>query len=303
MASNQIVSSVEMSTVPEYASFPNFGLLPKEIRFMIWEASLEPRLIHLEYGIGVFDARNPPDFLYLLGGDFPYEHFTMESIERPAEPYYTGYISPSTATSPAALAVHRESRELLISIGYIPWTIVSYWGVVKRIMWCPSIDILFFPPKQGGNPVLGLTKGRYFDVFLKQFPHEARQVKNLALPGRYWPSIGRQFPMDPKNDLAKLEALSKLIVVLDKAHERQYVITGRSQATFGMVQDDPWVIPTSIEECLQEALSGMQNIPHAPVNRTIPSVKLAWSENDVIKGLYVQQELTLRCYPCEHIAS
>jgi len=172
---------------------------------MIWAQSLEPRVISLECEVDSFDIRHPPNFLYLLGGDIPYTHFTMNTQERPTEPYFVAHLYPSHIQSPPVLAACQESRQIALSSGYQPWTIESYTRGSLDIMWNPNVDVISL----GREPFLHDSAS--FSIFLNQFPKQAKEVQRMATRSTHW-RISRYNPLHDLYPLTYFQALRELFV-------------------------------------------------------------------------------------------
>jgi hypothetical protein len=249
----------------ELITFSYFCLLPKEIRFMIWEHLLEPRLIELEFHTYNLDIWDPPRFLYLLGGDFPYEHFTMESTERPAEPYYTGHLFPRRVTPPAGLAVHRESRDFFLSFGYRPWTLGIPLCKPMIVMWCPALDTILFPPDRRCYP-------RYLEVFIQQFPTQLKELESIALPSLYW-SHNSIFPIDLKL-LFKFEALKEFVLLLSKEHERDFIVVEEGLEIWNQPDNRSWTLSTAVHESLRRAFDTLSHSEPSKENLHPPELRV-----------------------------
>jgi hypothetical protein len=174
---------------------------------MIWAKSLEPRVISLECEVHSFDIRNPPNFLYLLGGDIPYTHFTMNTQERPTEPYFIAHLYPPQRTipSPSVLSACQESRQVGLSSGYQPWTVESYTRGSLDIMWNPRVDVISL----GREPFLHDSAS--FSIFLNQFPKQAKEVQRMATRSTHW-RIGHYNQFDDLYPLTYFQALKELFV-------------------------------------------------------------------------------------------
>lgn len=270
---------------------------------MIWEVSLQPRLIKLENSTYVLDIRHPPTSAYLLGGDYPYEHFTMDDAQRPPEPYLTGHLFPTSMVSPAALAVNRESRQCLLSLGYRSWALEHPRFGTKQIMWCPSVDTILFPTRtsyyDGGFPNYNR---RFLNMFMQHYPTQAAQCHRVALPSSYW-SYDRTFAADIGLFLSEFTNLEEIIMVLNEKHERTCVNIEKSLAMPGHVSRSPWIVPKAIEKSLRKSLTTLPRSTYGKENKKFPSVRVIWSERDITSWSSGERELALRCYPCERFPS
>ena len=209
------------------SAFPLFPLLPKELRTSIWEHAITPRVIPFERQLYYFSPQHAPSFIYLLGGDYPFTHFTFETLERPNSPYYTAHLEPVNVQYPTILEVCHESREAAIAQGYKPWHITNHRRKVKNLMWNPKIDVVFLKDSNisgARHPLSAPRPG--LDLFFEQFPEQVREVQKILFWSSYWPRF-LQFSTDILIPLMRFETLKEFIVIIDDTWERDCLDDGR----------------------------------------------------------------------------
>jgi hypothetical protein len=226
--------------------FPRFPSLPKEIRLIIWELSLTPQLISVTSQISPFIPHHAPRFLYFLGGDPPFQNFTLDDNIRPNEPYYTALSYPSSSTPPPLLSTCQESRAVALGKGYVSWKVANEHNVteVREMMWNPGIDVIYFRSQEEERQLFRDE----IDLFCKQFPVQAAQIQRLATVSSWWSTgawkVGCPF-MDPKVLLA-FEELRDLVVVMDDKVDEGYMKRLGSECWEHNVE---WMrIPLGLEE-------------------------------------------------------
>ena len=159
----------------ETSLFTPFSRLPRELRLLIWKRTFDQRLIKLERQIRPFRPQHAPEPLYLLGGDFPYQHFTLETPTRPTSPYYTLLFAPGQVTSPVAFSVCHESRQAGLSQGYKRWTFTDQNEKVRDILWHADLDTISLPLRVD-------PKFDDLNLFISQFSEQLGEIKKLAVP-------------------------------------------------------------------------------------------------------------------------
>jgi hypothetical protein len=192
----------KMSNLNSFTCFPR---LPKELRDIIWSHSLLPQLISLSCTVYTFTPQNAPLFMYLLGGDEPFTHFTMDTPERPTSPYYTAHLEPVGIVTLTAFSVCRESRSLAYSKGYQARRMAHRDGKVRDLIWNPFKDTVLLLAE--ADPL------RYLDLFFEQFPTQAKEIQKLALPR----SFGRS-STETDIQFMNLPALGELLIMFDKEY-------------------------------------------------------------------------------------
>lgn len=264
---------------------------------------MEPRLISLEYSTHDLDTEHPPTSAYLLGGPSPYLHFMMDAARRPPEPYRTGHIFPPDE-SLTALALNQESREFFLSLGYRPWTLKHPRLGTKDIMWCPAIDTVLFPTMKPGYD--GGFSDHYvrrcFDIFIQHYSAQAAQILRVAFQSSYWPQT-RQFAIDLGLFLTEFANMEEIVVVLNETHEKNCVIIEKTVAHMGQTVRGPWTVPRAIKDSLRGSLRTLQLPTHDGKRRKAPSVRIVWSEGDIMSRSGSEHQWALRCYPCEYFPS
>jgi len=232
-------------------------------------------------------------FLYLLGGDYPYTHFTFHTERRPTEPYYTVGLIPVQADSPATFSVCRESRAVAQSSGYKLWRFENAYGRSKEIMWNPKIDtILLHTQVFFDKSVL--------DVFVAQFLLQLKEVRRLAVWSNLW-LRDDEFPLRRLSHLTLFDSLKEFIVVVDEEWERKISTEiGVHRVPFQQQQSTPWIIPQVVNEALNEAKKrAAWSFPNSKTpgkNWNVPVVRVVRDEGGILTG--ENKEMALRCFPC-----
>ena len=248
-----------MSNLTTFDYFPH---LPKEIRDMIWQHSLTPQLISFRCKIYNFAPRHAPAFIFFLGGDEPYTHFTMEDIPRPCSPYFTAHLEPVNINAPGALSTCRESRNLAESKGYKAWRMVHHDGKIRDVMWNPSKDTV----------LLVETDSRHsFDLFLEQFPTQVREVQRFAIS---LPKTTRLW-----RPLTNFSALVKLCIFVDRDLWEEWSKDQWKQ------QDSRF--PDNVRRRLREGrMRYLENYQewHGPHPIEVPRVTVAWNYDMILRG-------------------
>jgi hypothetical protein len=166
------------STSRTFTLFPQ--LLP-EIRLLIWEHALQPRIITFTCTLYSFNVRNAPQALYLVGGDAPYSHFTMDVPQRPTSPYYIVQCYPDDVASPPLLGTCHESREVALRHGYKPWLIENESLGTREVVWNPELDVISLAMAEKSLQVDELC----VDVFVSLFPEQTREVRRLVVESEH----------------------------------------------------------------------------------------------------------------------
>jgi hypothetical protein len=155
-------------------SFHLFPHLPLEIRLLIWELSLVPRIIPLycdKFGASATTSTLVRHFWN------PHLSFTISENQSFLDKniHFTTSIS---LTRVPALSACQESRQAAVNRGYRPWKLKSRNDDgVRDVMWNPNIDVVSFEGSyKEWIPCL------YTNIFSTQFPAETKVVQNLALP-------------------------------------------------------------------------------------------------------------------------
>jgi hypothetical protein len=221
--------------------------------------------------------------MFLLGGDEPYTHFTMETPERPSSPYFTAHLEHVEAATPVALSVCQESRRLALSKGYKAWRIERGDRKVRDLMWNPSMDTVLFVDAYASH---------CFDLFLEQFPEQVKEVENLALPDSFWlaHNVIKPFTkMKLWQPLMNFTALKRLFVRLDKESWESWVGELRRM-------DDPSsLFPNNVGRDLYDAAKEeyQENYPElcGPIHVDVPTVSVMWSYDLVPRGEHIELQL------------
>jgi hypothetical protein len=224
---------------------------------MIWQHSLIPHFISLSCKIYNFASQHAPSFIFFLGGDEPYTHFTMEEIPRPSSPYFTAHLEPVEVSAPSALFTCRESRHLAQSNGYKAWRMVHHNGKIRDVMWNPSKDTVLLVEADARHS---------FDLFLEQFPTQVREIQRLAISQfnltRLWPS------------LMNFTALIKLYLFVDKSFWERWSSEGSRFSKN---------IRKRLREARKQYLENYQE-SRGPYPIDISRVSVAWNHDMILRG-------------------
>ena len=261
--------------------FPN---LPKELRLQIWEHTLQPRALTLHCATDRSAGAIEPFLLKLFVSSPRRTIFPLNKQDAVDE---LVRLSPSNIPPLGALAACEESRSVALSRGYRAWRMDNKAGEVLDVMWHPDIDIVCF-----SGPHLRLLPQLYTEIFYLQFPHEATEVRKIAIPSSHWrESWGER--LDRIEHWLKFGSLREIILVVDKAFETKIVrrLEEHQQPNEG---GGPWFVPGNIEEALEKA-----KLMKPGIDWQVPSVRVVRDEASVLK--VHDLELALRCYPCEDL--
>jgi hypothetical protein len=169
-----------MSTPTTFTLFP---LLIPEIRLLIWEYAIQPRIITFSCELHNFNVRHAPQSLYLVGGDAPHAHFTIDVPQRPTSPYYLVQCYPGSVASPALLSTCHESRQVALTCGYKPWSIENQSLGTRDMMWNPALDVISLASIDKSQDI----DEQCLDVFLALFPEQVREIQRLVVETDHWP--------------------------------------------------------------------------------------------------------------------
>jgi hypothetical protein len=276
--------------------FDLFSQLPEELRLIIWSLSLTPQLISFRCHLSNFSPQYAPPFLYLLGGDPPYTHFTANDQVRPAEPYFTAFSYPSESSSPSVLSTCRESRFVALSGGgYKAWRVGNKEGKIRDLMWNPAIDVIYFPNQNCRNYFQG-----EIELFGRQFLEQAKEIQKIAVLSSLWtPYPGRIIGLTSW-EMRGFSKLGELIVVLDEEFERGYVLDEPKNGQ--RYTQEAWNIPRDIQKSLtpiKEDFTESSETGGEPSERgdwRAPEVRVVAIEEGILRG--DSCEMRLRCFPC-----
>lgn len=275
-------------------SFTLFPELPSEIRLLIWGLSLTARVITMKCELSGFSPQDAPEFRYLFGGDPPYTHFTVGVVPHPNEPYYMGHLYPFRVTSPAAMSVCHESRDVALRAGYKRWNVRHpVWGS-RKIVWNDSWDVLLFEK----HPLL--SEDTILDLFVEQFPGMTRKVERIAMSSSLWPFWNRA-NINPVNNILDFKALRELVVVVDQKMEKDCSKQIRDLRSGRNSEEDAWVVPEAVIDSFEGIrrsylLSGSRKRLLAET-WTSPEVRGVSSQSQILTE--DSEDLKLRCFPCE----
>jgi len=260
--------------------------LPRPVRNIIWEKTLIPQVISLQYR-RVFHAER----------DNVQYTFPIRLSPQAGDICAFLYILCTDISPIASLCICQESRNYALSQGYRAWELQDKSGRTRRVMWNPVRDTVFFD---------GLTQnlGKHFfydDVIAQQFPAEVMQVRFLAVLSSHWPcEVSHKAPLVcqdrrtlPASSL-QFKALSEICVVLDAPYESGYVRSIKSSSTRSVNIQPPltsWRVPDDIEK---EFRMEKENLPESDSN--VPKVRFVRSQDRIVNGS--RESGILRCSPC-----
>jgi hypothetical protein len=160
----------------EPTSFTLFPFLLPEIRLLIWEYAIQPRIITFRCQLYGFNIQKAPQNIYLVGGDPPYEHFEIGIPQRPTSPYYLVQCYPPNVASPPLLSTCHESREVALRCGYKPWRIENEALGTRNLMWNPRLDVISLDT----NLRRRFIQESCLEVFVELFPEQVREIHSLV---------------------------------------------------------------------------------------------------------------------------
>ena len=263
-----------------------FGL-PKPVRNILWEMTLTPRVLSLQYR-RVFHAECD---------DIQCCTLSIRPSPQTDDTCSFMYISCNNISSIPCLSICREARSYALSRGYRAWRLQDTLGRTRNVMWNPDLDTVFFD---------GLTQnlGRdffYNDIIARQFPDEMMEVQFLALLSSHWPSeVPRISPVQFRErhllpePMLQFKALSELCVVLDGPYEFGYAQVIKSSQNRPVNAQQPstsWTVPDDIEEVFR-----IEKTKAPESNSNVPKVRFVKSQHKIINGS--GESMILRCYPC-----
>jgi hypothetical protein len=267
-------------------TFTLFPLLPKEIRLLIWEQTITPRVLSLHcktydtYGTG--GAIEP--FLLKLFVSSPKRN-TFPFTKADAVDEIVRFSISHIPLLPA-LAVCNESREAIITgCGYKAWEVDDINGDSSYFLWNPKLDIIAF-----AGPHARLLPQLYAEIFYLQFPEEVEEVERLAVPSSHWKESWGQ-RIDRAEHWVRFSALREMVVVVDEEFEKRCVRKIREEF---YINREAWYIPNNIVPALEK---GKEMRPD--VEWRVPDVRAVRDEGGILEGANVR--FRLRCYPCPDI--
>jgi hypothetical protein len=267
-------------------TFTLFPLLPKEIRLLIWEQTITPRVLSLHcktydtYGTG--GAIEP--FLLKLFVSSPKRN-TFPFTKADAVDEIVRFSISHIPLLPA-LAVCNESREVIITgCGYKAWEVDDINGDSSYFLWNPKLDIIAF-----AGPHARLLPQLYAEIFYLQFPEEVEEVERLAVPSSHWKESWGQ-RIDRAEHWVRFTALREMVVVVDEEFEKRCVRKIREEF---YINREAWYIPNNIVPALEK---GKEMRPD--VEWRVPDVRAVRDEGGILEGANLR--FKLRCYPCPDI--
>jgi hypothetical protein len=274
-------------------SFTLFPLLPLEIRLMIWEFTLFPRIFSL-----VPKGYNYTEDTLAVQWSLLISSRTEARPTRDRHEVVSARFLTSGILSHVALETSRESRHLVFSRGYRVWKMQNGQGHVRHVIWHPVVDVILFPPVppyRDPAPDLEVCSSKWLKLFSLQYPEETKMANNIAM---YTSMAVRSRPWSGRwkwlNELAKFQSLRELVIVVDEEAEKSVVkwLIERKKSQRSD-QIGAWKIPQEIEEWLEK---GKQVWPHI---LRVPVVRVVESAERVLDGQSLQ--ICLRCNPCEYL--
>ncbi|KAE9380799.1 hypothetical protein N431DRAFT_477670 [Stipitochalara longipes BDJ] len=216
---------------------PNFTLFPMllpEIRLQIWEHALQPRIISFSSSLYSFDVRNAPQALYLVGGDAPYSHFTMDVPERPPSPYYLVQCYPLHVASPPLLGTCHESRDVALRYGYKTWRIENESLGTRHVMWNPKLDIISISLAEvhRSQSVDELC----LDIFISLFPEQIREIRRLVVESEHYPPYSGLRHACEWTRILRFPELVELVVLVEPYTRRTVGMSFDGGADGGLIK-------------------------------------------------------------------
>ncbi|KAH9212825.1 hypothetical protein DL95DRAFT_391157 [Leptodontidium sp. 2 PMI_412] len=263
--------------LPMAQSFTLFNTLPTELRLLIWQHCLEPRIIPLQCQIQC--CLNTP-------GTFLYHSFLQPTSDRsrsrelpPAVVDIRVHFAAASTISPAAiLQICRESRQFAIKAGYRVWKLRNEYGHTRDVMWNAAVDtVSLATPHRASIPRF------YGELFKRQFPVEVKRVQTIAVPISSWKEKNREKP-EVGECWAGYSKLERIVVVLADAIQRK---------GGGAVEHGTCELIGGMKGRLEKIAAG------CGVQWNVPSVVLVGAERDVLR--VEDLEMQVACDPCPSI--
>lgn len=246
-----------------------FPSLPLELRLMIWELTLTPRVIPL-----ICERAYYEDF---VGVD--------RFVSTPEGPEALEFaIADNDIPIVSALYICQESRRVALNRGYRPWKLYNLSNEIKLVMWNPAIDTVYFGDSFAPDGLLRVMSQRY--------PIETQQLRHMALPTKHWGSANNGVQVERVDYWMQFENLEDLCVVIDLPYEYQKAVYAKLPSQeFPGLNPHPWTIPFDIEADFEEFYQ--REVPEFK----IPILRVVEDEEDILSGQ--SMEMVLRCHPCE----
>jgi hypothetical protein len=268
-------------------TFTLFSLLPKEIRLLIWEQTITPRVLSLHcktydtYGSG--GAIEP--FLLKLFVSSP-KRYTFPFTKADAVDEIVRFSISHIPLLPA-LAVCNESREAIITgCGYKAWEVDDINGDSSYFLWSPKLDTIAF-----AGPHPRLLPQLYSEIFYLQFPEEVEEVERLAVPTSHWKEAWGP-RIDRAEHWTRFTALREMVAVVDEEFEKRCARKIRDEF-YNSQHGEAWYIPNNIVSALEK---GKEMRPD--VEWRVPDVRAVKDKSGILEG---SDFFKLRCYPCRDI--
>lgn len=255
--------------------FPLFRFLPPELRLMIWEFSLSPRLLslHCESLIECYrPAYNISMVLHRrrsLGVPVSEKRERLSGLMR---------LTPVSIDPIPISSVCYESREVVLKSGYRTWRFYNQEGRGKDVLWNPTLDtVAMVGPHTRGFPSF------YPQMLEILFPSQANDIQKLAIPTSSWQSlpeyIGERWKEDASRWLS-MGNLEEIVVVVDETWERERM----EWINPALPMRDRFQIPEDIETSLRK------------YSEATPAVRVVRHES----GIMGQEDIhmSLRCSGC-----
>ncbi|KAI9050264.1 hypothetical protein LZ554_005432 [Drepanopeziza brunnea f. sp. 'monogermtubi'] len=165
-------------------SFALFPSLPPELRLLIWQKLIEPRLISLQCQIQCAANDQPGTFLFHSFLNPPFssdDDARTRTRSASAFDIRVHFAAAITLAPVPVLQVCRESRHFALRHGYRAWRLRDEFGHTRDVMWHVELDTISL-----ATPHRPLIPRFYGELFRRQFPAEVAAVRRLAVPISTW---------------------------------------------------------------------------------------------------------------------
>ncbi|PVH74692.1 hypothetical protein DL98DRAFT_593897 [Cadophora sp. DSE1049] len=257
-------------------NFTIFNALPTELRLLIYEHSLSPRIIPLHCQIQC-SLSKPGTYLYHSFLQPPSDRQSSRSRELPPSivDIRVHFAAASHIEPATILQVCRESRQFAIQHGYRIWKLRDEFWNTRDVMWHAGLDIVSL-----GTPHRASIPRFYGELFKRQFPVEVQRVRAIAVPVASWKEKHRE-----KVELGECwkgyTALRRIVVVMGDAVKRK----GK-----GVVEHDTCKLVCGMRMGLGKMVEGGKG------EWKVPAVLLVGGEGDILRA--EEMEMRLDCDPC-----
>ncbi|KAH7333052.1 hypothetical protein BKA65DRAFT_38911 [Rhexocercosporidium sp. MPI-PUGE-AT-0058] len=249
-------------------SFPLFDALPTELRLLIWQHCLEPRIIPLQCQIQCC-LNTPGTFLYHSFLQPASDRSRSRKLSPAVVDIRVHFAAASTIFPPAILQICRESRQFGIKAGYRVWRLRDEFGHTRDVRWNAKLDtVSLASPHRASLPRF------YGELFRRQFPVEVERVQAIAVPVASWKEKHREKP-ELGDCWVGYTRLERIVVVLGDAYQG-----GRSSTEHGSCE-----LISGVKGGLEKIAAGCGK------QWGVPSILLVGNEGDILQAEVVELQL------------